>query len=500
MRLDRLLRAEFEAVKRNFDVLLAASSARPLILTLRTQTQREPDARDSGLNFDEDERRAFWLENFTNLIKAHPAREIFGDIELDLVNRFAINNSFDNSLWQRVICSHHDFAGVPQNLDVIFDEMKRTPARILKLAVRAVDVTDCLYVFRLLEQSARDLKSHGRGLIALAMSESGLMTRVLSPSHGAFLTYAAADSLHRTAPGQLTAREMREIYRVQNISRETQIFGLVGSPVAHSISPQMHNAALCAKQIDGVYLPFEVRDADDFFKRMVHPRTREIAWNLRGLSVTAPHKQAALKYLDVVDEAAREIGAVNTIIVKDNELHGYNTDAAAALVPLREFQDADGRLKNLRVAILGAGGATRAVLWGLRKRGASVCVFARDEKRGQHLAEDFNADFAMLDENSCFEHFDVVINATPLGTRGKQQDETPVVASQLAGAPLVYDLIYNPTQTKFMREGRVAGCRVVGGLPMLVAQAAAQFELWTKTDAPVELMNEAATRTLTLFR
>ena len=281
---------------------------------------------------------------------------------------------------------------------------------------------------------------------------------------------------------------MREIYRVNEIGEETEVLGLVGLPTAHSVSPLMHNRALASRGLDAVYIPFEVYDLSAFIKRMVNPRTREIDWRLRGLSVTAPHKSAIIAELDSIDSVAEAIGAVNTVVIENDELRGYNTDAEAFLSPLRE-RVAD--LSGVRCAVIGAGGAARAVVWALRKEDAEVTLFARDIEKAQSLAEKFGVLVNSLDKAS-FKEFDLVVNTTPLGTRGEHEDETAARADQLAGAGIAYDLVYNPLETRFMREASRAGCETIGGLPMLVGQAAAQFKLWTSTDAPLEKMREAA--------
>jgi 3-dehydroquinate dehydratase/shikimate dehydrogenase len=366
--------------------------------------------------------------------------------------------------------------------------MAATPARILKLAVNAKYITDCIPVFHLLERA----RLQGRELIAIAMGPYGITTRILGPSRGSYLTYATLDDAQATAPGQLSVRDLRELYRIDRINPQTKIMGLIGSPVSHSVSPQIHNAALSARGINAVYLPLEVRDAKDFLRRMVHPRSRELDWRLRGLSVTAPHKSAVIELLDEVDQSAREIGAVNTIVVEEDKLVGYNTDAAAFLEPLRERNVSLG---GARCALIGAGGAARSCLWAMRREGADVTLFARDVAKARPLAENFGASCAPL-EGASFSGFDVVVNATPLGTRGPGEDETPALACQLEGVRLAYDLVYNPARTRFMREATEAGCESIGGLSMLVAQAAAQFSLWNGEDAPLDSMREAAERAL----
>jgi 3-dehydroquinate dehydratase/shikimate dehydrogenase len=329
-------------------------------------------------------------------------------------------------------------------------------------------------------------------MVALAMGKEGVATRILGPAHGAFLTYGSLDDTHLTAPGQLSARELRDLYRVHELDHRTEIVGLVGSPVSHSLSPHVHNAAFKAIKHNAVYLPFEVSDAGEFLRRMAHPRTREIEWKLRGLSVTTPHKIAVMESLDWIEPSAMEIGSVNTIVIEKEELRGYNTDAPALLAPLI----ANGiTLRDARCAVIGAGGAARSALWGLEREGSRTTLFARQVEKAKPVAEGFGAACEELDGAS-FDGFDLVINATPLGTRGEHETETPAVSSQLRGAGFAYDLVYNPDETRFLREAREAGCGTLGGRQMLVAQAAEQFRLWTGKEPPIEVMNEAMLRKL----
>jgi 3-dehydroquinate dehydratase/shikimate dehydrogenase len=451
---------------------------RPVILTLRSGEQ-------GGKNsFDYDRRRQFWLS-----LKDIPG-STFCDIELDLVLEFsaqAMQEQLPFS-WDRTICSHHDFSGTSSDLEQVYERMAATPAAIIKIAVQANDAVDCLAIFRLLERAQRE----HRELIAIAMGQPGIMTRILGPSRGSFLTYASIDQESTTAAGQVTAADLREVYRIDQIDRETQIFGIIGNPVSHSLSPRIHNAALAAASLNAVFIPFEVHEVKQFIRQMVHPKSRELDWDLRGLSVTAPHKSTVMNTLDWIDPAARDIGAVNTIVVRNDQLLGYNTDAAGFIAPLRR---AFGSLDKARCAIVGAGGAARAVLWALRNEGANITLFARNLDKGKELSTQFSAASEPL-VNARFEKFDIVINATPLGTRGEQQDETVATADQLRGVRLAYDLVYNPIETRFIREARDAGCETLGGIEMLLAQAVAQFKLWTGHEPDAETMREAARRGL----
>jgi 3-dehydroquinate dehydratase/shikimate dehydrogenase len=452
---------------------LAASISKPFIITLR------PAEQGGRREIDHINRIIFWLDRLSM-----GGMELY-DIEFDMALLLMEKQGLD---WTRIICSHHDFSGKHVDLERIYQEMKRTPARIFKIVVRAGDATDCIPIFQLLERA----RSEGRELICHAMGEAGVATRILGMSRGTFLSYAALEEERASAPGQLTMKALRTLYRVQEITEETILFGIMGAPVAHSISPAIHNTAFAETRMDAVYIPFQAREAGSFLRRMVHPRSSEMNWKLRGLSVTAPHKMAVMQHLDWLAPAASEIGAVNTIVVEGEALRGYNTDAAAFLSPLQERVEG---LSGKRVAVIGAGGAARSALWSLRRAGAKATVFARDVEKAALVSEEFGARVERL-EGARFHDFEVVVNATSLGTRGASEGETSATASQLRGARLAYDLVYNPQQTRFLLEAHEAGCETLSGLEMLIAQAAEQFRLWTGNPAPVEVMRAAATKAL----
>ena len=424
--------------------------ARPVILTFR------PSEQGGHRRLTRDERQNFWFS------KGPHGENIWWDIEGDLVNL--------EPDWSRVIVSHHDFSVVPNDLQQIYERLAHTPAAVIKIAVQANDIVDCIPVFQLLDRA----RGEGRKIIAIAMGNAGIATRVLGPSRGSFLTYGALDDENATAPGQVNARKLRSLYHLDTIDNETMICGLVGLPIMHSVSPHIHNTAFVEEKINGIYLPFEVHDVKQFFKRMVHPRTRELNWNLRGLSITAPHKQTVMECLEWIAPQASEIGAVNTVAVKHDRLLGFNTDAAGLIAPLRKRFTS---LTDARVAIIGAGGAARAAIWTLKKHFANVTLFARNTTKARPLAELFEISCNPLSGTS-FNGYDLVINATPVGA-GAYIDQSPVTREQLKGVRCAYDLIYNPPETRFLREARDAGCETLGGLEMLVAQARLQFELWT---------------------
>lgn len=311
------------------------------------------------------------------------------------------------------------------------------------------------------------------------------------------MTFASLDEQTATAPGQLTAKEMLDVYGVKKLDEKTEIYGLIAGSTTHSVSPHMHNAAFKFHNLNAVYVPFAVKNLNDFMRRMVISATREINWNLQGFSVTLPHKVEIIKYLDFVDKTAQKIGAVNTVKIDENgKLLGFNTDAAGFIEPLK---NSFGNLKNAKVAILGAGGAARACIYALQQENARVTIFARNPPKAQSLNEDFAVEIRELKPNCELRltDYDIVVNATPLGMKkGALENETPVTAAQLENVKLLYDLIYNPFETKLMQEAAKIFVPTIGGLAMLVAQAMQQQKIWTGINAPMKEMSQAALRKL----
>lgn len=472
LRLDCLQPRELEQAQLNLSQT-ARALKQPVIITFRAT------AEGGHRLLTYEDRLSFWRE------QTKVSGEALFDIEFDLIQQFLADDALrDRFPWARIICSYHNFDGTPHELEKIYEAMSSTPAQVIKIAVQAQDVVDCLSVFNLLDRAAHE----HRELIAVSMGDAGVPTRILGPSRGAWLTYGSAKEDSATAPGQITAEKLSSVYRIRDLTADTQIFGLVGLPVRHSFSPQMHNAAFAATAIDAVYLPFEVHSLPAFFKRMVNPQTRELDWKLRGLSITAPHKSSVIQLLDWIEPRAKEINAVNTVVIEENKLRGYNTDADGFLEPL---QQRFGSLRGARVAVIGAGGAASAAVWSLRQEGAAISLFVRDVEKARAFAERFGVSASPI-ASARFADFDIVVNATPIGTAGDLSTQFVARAEQLAGAKLVYDLIYNPTETELMREARLAGCEVLGGLKMLIAQARLQFKLWTGRDVEFAVMERAA--------
>lgn len=407
-----------------------------------------------------EEREDFWNSGYDLLGAA--------DLEEDV-----IEDSF-SWLWDYRICSHHDFDRVPDNLPVIYERLVATDADIIKIALNVNNITDALPLWDLLKRAKRG------SLVPIGMGEAGKWTRIMGPAFGAPITYGSLDTGKETAPGQITAKDLTEIYRVKDLTEKTRVFGVIGDPVSKSLSPYMHNPAFQALGIDAVFMHLEVKDLKRFIKEFI-PRS---GLNFGGLSVTMPHKQAIIPFLDGIDDAAKAIGAVNTVRIEDGKLFGYNTDAHGVAAALRK---AYGDLKDTRVAVLGAGGAARASVYALKKEGADVTVFVRDTAKAVNFAKELDVDvrkLQALDKGG----FDILLNATPVGMRPGEENSSLIKAGQLEGVRLIFDLITKPAETSLIREAKKAGVKTIGGVEMLIAQGVKQFEIWTGQDAPADLM------------
>lgn len=425
-----------------------------------------------------EERRSFWA-------RAENLPFWGRDLEEDLINEPTESSS------RALIASHHDFSDVVPDIDSIYEKLKATTATHIKIAIKANSITDPISLWKLIETARAD----GKHIIPVAMGEAGKWTRILGPSRGAFLTFASPADGAETAPGQISAGDMTEVFRVREIKRETEVYGVIAGDSSYSISPWLHNAAFKATGMNRVFIPLQVDDLDEFVARMVKPETREVELNFRGFSVTNPHKRSIMKYLDAVDETASVIGAVNTVKIENGKLIGFNTDAAGFILPLKElFPD----MKGANAAIFGAGGAARACIFALQKEGVNVTIFARDAKKAAALGEEFGVRSRELKTEQQFDGTDILVNTTPLGTKGQSEDISILSIDQLRDVKMVYDLVYNPVETRLIKNAKAAGIPSIGGLEMVIAQGVRQFEIWTGEKAPTDVMAAAVKKKLDL--
>ncbi len=457
------LRAEDAAtLNETLSKIFPANLRAPWITTFR------PAAGGGSREISELERQNFWSADLQTEIS---------DLEEDMFDGFRPRNTR--------ICSYHDFSGVPDDLRSLFNRLADTGAEIVKVAATVNDAVEAISIWKLLEIAVHE----GKQVVPIAMGEAGKWTRILGLGHGAPIAYASLDDSGGTAPGQIAVRDMRDVFRVKELDLNTEVFGVIAGNTSYSLSPYMHNAAFRTSQTNAVFIPLQVSDLDSFVRRMTRAVTREVELNFRGFSVTNPHKQTIIRHLDFIDETAKKIGAVNTVKVDGDHLTGYNTDAPGFIQPLKNVL---GDLKGSRVAIVGGGGAARACVYALLQEGAEVAVLVRDPASASSLAEEFGIEVVQLTtDNRRLTSFDILVNATPLGTRGEHESDTIATADEIRGIKLVYDLVYNPSETRLLREASAAGAKTLGGLDMLVAQGAKQFEIWTGQTPPVDQMRNA---------
>lgn len=403
---------------------------------------------------------------------------------------------------QRKIISAHDFQGRPERLHNLLRDLHAAPGDVSKIAFNARSIRDCLEIFEI-------LRHRPRPTIAIAMGEPGVISRILAGKFGGLLTFAAA-AAGGTAPGQPGVAELAGLYRFRSIQPHTRVYGVVASPVKHSMSPAVHNAAFAQTCHDGVYLPLLVEGSYESFKAFMQTFLAEDALHLSGLSVTLPHKTHALRYLQEqnaqIEPLALSIGAVNTIVIdrshSDLRLHGLNTDYAAILDSIcAALSIAREQLAGKRVAVIGAGGTGRTAVAALAHYGATVVVYNRTRARADELAAEFNrrtgqvvaADISRLCASCC----DVFLNTTSVGmypdTDASVFDDA---MPDLSAHTLVFDTVYNPMETRLLRQARQAGAQTLGGIEMFVRQAARQFEAWTAGPAPIDLMRRVVAQRL----
>jgi 3-dehydroquinate dehydratase / shikimate dehydrogenase len=367
-----------------------------------------------------------------------------------------------------VVLSFHDFRGT-QKLDETLKKLTAYPADFYKVVSTATSLSDNVTMMKFLE---RHQDSHA--LVGLCMGEQGIISRVLGARAGSAFTFGALTSDERTAPGQVTAQELRSTYRIDQVDAATKVYGVAGDPIEHSLSPAIMNAALRRENVNGVFLALHAKSLKDLLACV-----KEIP--IHGLAITMPHKEAIIPYLDNTDPFTTKIGACNTVVRSaDGKLYGFNTDTSGVVRPLEQRIP----LPDAKILVLGAGGAARAAVFGLKERGAQVSILNRSLPAAQKLARQARARTIKRPDLKKLE-FDVIINATPVGMANTR--ESPLNAEEIK-AKYVFDMVYDPAETRLLKLAKERGCEVIAGSEMFVHQAARQFEIWTGKPAPREDM------------
>jgi 3-dehydroquinate dehydratase/shikimate dehydrogenase len=368
-----------------------------------------------------------------------------------------------------LILSFHDFRGT-KKLDETLEKMLAVQADFYKIVSTATTLADNVTMIKFL---AKESDKHS--LIGICMGEQGIISRVLGVRAGSVFTFAALSPDEKTAPGQVTAQELRNVYRIEQVDAATRVYGVAGDPVGHSLSPAIMNAAFRRENVNAVYLTLHAKTLKDLLTCI-----RGIP--LHGISVTMPYKEAILKHLDNTDSHTTKIGACNTIVrAQDGKLYGFNTDAAGVVRPLERRLPT---LEGAKILVLGAGGAARAAVFGLKERGCEVYILNRTTGPAKKLARQARArTVKRADLNKL--SFDVIVNATPVGMGNTR--ETPLQEHEI-NARYVFDMVYDPAETRLLKLARERGAQVIPGIEMFVQQAARQFEIWTGKPAPGDEM------------
>jgi len=388
----------------------------------------------------------------------------------------------------RLILSAHDFKSRFEDINRLYQDILTVyPAAIPKLVYTANHINDCFEAFDLLHNNSGDS-------IVFCMGAAGLVSRIIAKKLNSFVTFASINAEAATAPGQMTIEQLKGLYCYDSIDSDTELFGVIANPVGHSLSPAIHNACFGDKGMNKLYLPLLLEGGQKEFDEFLNSILSRKWLSFKGFSVTIPHKQNALNFVKakqgVIEPLAEKIGAVNTLIIgTDGKLAAYNTDYAAALDAITSTMGITRPdLKELPVAVIGAGGVARAIVAGLSDAGAKIKIYNRTVKKAEKLAAEFNCNFAPLDDLPNVEA-KLLINCTSIGMH-PNIEATPFPQEGLKEDMVVFDTVYNPAETLLLKQAKEVGAKTIDGLLMFINQALAQFKLFTNTDANAKLMRE----------
>lgn len=384
------------------------------------------------------------------------------------------------------IISLHDFRKTPDDLPAVYARLAALDADVVKLATMANNPHDNLRMLELIRASDKPT-------VGMCMGEIGTPSRILSGRFGSPFTYSTFSHERTLAPGQLSFGDMKDLYHYEEIKPDTAVYGVIADPVRHSMSPLVHNTAFRKLGVNAVYVPFRVPRED-----LAQFLDDAPSYGIRGLSVTIPHKESVVPKLSKSDGAVRGIGAANSIVFEGEERLGYNTDYRAAMDSLDNAAGHLGGKQNFfegrKALVLGAGGAAKAIAFGLKRRGAKVMITGRTPERATELAQRLECSAVEWELRHGLRP-EVLINCTPVGMH-PHVDESPFDREYLQPSMLVFDTVYNPENTLLVKEARGRNCTVITGVEMFVRQAALQFKLFTGQDPPWELMRDTLKRAI----
>ncbi len=376
----------------------------------------------------------------------------------------------------RLILSDHNFQTKFKNLSKHYWEIANiSSGTIPKLVYSAHHINDCFEVFDLQHSVKQEM-------ISFCMDEPGFITRIFTKKLNGLVTFASIGEKTATAPGQPTVEQLRSLYRWDSIDAQTEFYGVIADPVAHSLSPRVHNACFAEAGLNKVYLPLLVAGKQADFNTFMDNVLSRPWLDFKGFSVTIPHKENAIAYvkakMGTIDPIAQKAGAANTIIINGTKLSAYNTDCTAAIDSITAalgIQQTD--LKKIPVAVIGAGGVARALVASLTQAEAKIKIYNRTVERAKHLANDFKCEYASLDSLHKLKER-LIVNATSIGMH-PHSDASPIDSGMLQKHMAVFDTVYNPAETKLLKHAKEIGCKTISGVDMFIRQAADQFKLFT---------------------
>jgi 3-dehydroquinate dehydratase/shikimate dehydrogenase len=437
-------------------VRFPARAGIPVILTIRRKV-------DGGMFSDEEAQRIRIMKN------AIDGNFSYIDLEDDLGST-GIEEKMEAS-GGRIIRSFHDFNRVPEKLTEKMRHLARSPKELPKASVMPQCTEDVYKLFTCFRQL------EGVEKILLGMGTFGFPTRVLAPFLGSFLTFCSVPD-RLAASGHIDPLTITRLYRFRHISRETAIFGIIGNPVMHTFSPNIHNRGFSATGFDAVYVPFHVDRVEPFMNLARFLR-------IKGFSVTIPHKEQIIKHLTEKDRSVEATGACNTVIRGDNGYYGVNTDTTGFIESLKRALK-DVSLQGKKATVIGAGGAAKAVIYSLLREGVDVLILNRTEERAKRLAETFHCTWAGLTDEGMKQidaFSDIIVQTTSVGME-PETSANPIPDYIFKGHEVVFDIVYNPPITVLLKKAQQAGCRIIQGKEMLLGQAFAQFRLFTGREYP----------------
>jgi 3-dehydroquinate dehydratase/shikimate dehydrogenase len=376
----------------------------------------------------------------------------------------------------KLVVSYHDFEKTPEDIERTAGKMAALEPFLVKIACHARGIADLTRLIRL-------QKTFPSPLAVVAMGEVGEPLRVLYHRYGGLLTFVSLKEGLESAPGQVTIEDMIRLYQGKSIDDATEVYGVVGDPVAHSKSPLVFNDVFKHLGMNARYVRIKVDDPAGL-------RGLAEALELRGCSVTIPHKQAVAGLVDEADEIVKNVGAANTVTVRDGRLFGANTDLPGAMEAIRDaaVKKWSHGIYGMRALVLGAGGVSRAIAWGLKREAARVVLANRTFERGKALAEELGVDFVRW-ESLMDARAQIIVNGTSVGMSPKTE-ESPVEAALFKKDMVVMDTVYTPRHTKFLKDARAVGALGIDGVEMFLRQANLQFQLWKGRPIPTEILKE----------